>query len=213
MRSLRLRRSALIAGIVLALLVPTAIASAGFLQSITASASLRGMIDLAQGPAEGDQHASPEDRRILAEPGDPAHGVVVTLFNEPTGDPGPGTASFPLTLQTMPGSAAATAQLRLQRPEGTPEHHWAALRFGFYAEGAPLLADGLPQTAEQIDAAGGVPLPRIEGNGASPLTVEVRVWISPRPPRDIYATAVAMDLDVLGETAAGERFRTEVKYS
>ena len=213
MRSLRLRRRVLIAGIVLALLVPTTIASAGFLQSITASASLEGMVDLAQGPAEGDQHADPRDRKVLAEPGERERGVVATLYNEPTGDPGPGTASFPLVLQTTPGSAAAPAQLLLQRPEGTPEHHWSALRFGFYVEGAPLLADGIPLSPERIDADGGVPLPRIEGDGAAQLTVEIRVWLSPQPPRDAYAVAMAMDLDVLGETAAGERFRTEVKYS
>ncbi|MCP3427111.1 hypothetical protein NBM05_14095, partial [Rothia sp. AR01] len=90
---------------------------------------------------------------------------------------------------------------------------WSALRMGVYAEGAPLLPGGVPVQPDRLAASGGVALPRLPADGGGSAVVEVRVWLAPDAPREAYLAGFPLDLDVVGETTAGERFSTEVEFS
>ncbi|MCP3426977.1 hypothetical protein NBM05_13400 [Rothia sp. AR01] len=82
------RRVVLVLTLLAALLVPGTAALAAYLQSISAEAELTGAVDVAQGPDPADQHAAPEDRRILAAPAGPP-GAWGPPGNPPRG-PAPG---------------------------------------------------------------------------------------------------------------------------
>lgn len=218
-RAFTLRRAlpsiCLLLGGAVLLAASTGVTSAAFLQTVQASGSYSGAIDVTIGTA-GDSTISPGTTVYTSGTGSR---VVATLPSNPVGDPVVSTTSFPVDLRTRAHSAAADTWMTISNISGVSSEVWSAFRFGVYVGGAPVLPAGTPLSAAEIanlNGGRGASLGRIPANGGS-LAVTIKVWLDYDAPAAAYSTTTMVSsrfaLAFTGETVAGETFTTEVTYS
>ncbi|MFF1572954.1 hypothetical protein ACFVWR_09410 [Leifsonia sp. NPDC058292] len=190
--------------------------AASFVQTATLSAQTSGRIELGQGAEVAVRYPDPASPNVIHRADDVTRAPITTLLVDPVGDPEQRTARADVTLRTLDGSAASAVSLLLNdRGDGDAPAVFAALRFGVYADGVPLLPDGIPLSAAQIaelNGGTGIRLPVLGADGGTAPVVSVTVWLDRTAPREAYATTVDIGLTFTGETVAGDTIDVEATF-